>query len=63
MPRSRLVALELDAENINNDLIDYVKQSLYVMDDHHKIYLLKTNDCSQFEITKAIDFSHLEIFQ
>ena len=63
MPGSRLVAFEQDAENIQNDLTEQVKQSLYVMDDQQKIYLLQTNDLSEFEITRTIDFSHHNILQ
>ena len=33
------------------------------MDDLQKIYLLKTNDMSQFNVTKIIDFAHLDISQ
>ena len=33
------------------------------MDSLEKIYLLKTNDLSEFEITRTIDFSHLDISQ
>ena len=33
------------------------------MDSLEKIYLLKTNDLSEFEITRTIDFSHLGLYQ
>ena len=60
---SRVMTFELDAENINDDLTDKVQQSLYVMDDSQKIYLLKNNESSQFVITKTIDLSHHDILQ
>ena len=33
------------------------------MDSLEKIYLLKTNGLSEFEIIRTIDFSHLDISQ
>ena len=33
------------------------------MDSLEKIYLLKTNDLYEFEITRIIDFSHLGLHQ
>ena len=57
---SWLVALELDASNIQNDMDDDVPQSLFVMDDSQKIYWIKNEDAVKFVIKKIIDFSHHE---
>ena len=37
---------------------DGVTQSLFIMDDQQKIYLLKNQDNVRFTVNKVIDFSH-----
>ena len=53
-PNSFIMAIELDAENIQNDMLGIVEQSLFVVDDNHKVYQLRDKG-DQFEVLKTID--------
>ena len=54
---SWLVAFEADGECIENDIEEGVTQSLFVMDDQQKIYLLRNEDDVRFTVKHTIDFS------
>ena len=56
---SWIVAFELDGENIQNDIDndEVVAESLYIMDDQQKIYLVKNEDGVRFNVKKVIDFA------
>ena len=54
-----IVAFEPDNDNIQNDLKE-VPQSLFILDDHQKIILLKNEDNVRFEVSKVFDISHHE---
>ena len=60
---SWIVAFEADTECIENDLDEGAKQSLFVMDDQQKIYLLRNDLDDKFVAKKVIDFSHHNILQ
>ena len=56
---AQLVAFEADPDHIANDFDDeYCTQSLYIMDDMQKIYLLRNEDGIRFQLKKTLDFSH-----
>ena len=55
---SWIVAFEGDTENIENDLNEDARQSLFVMDDQQKIYLLRNDLDDKFVLKRTIDFSH-----
>ena len=63
MSGGRIAALESDGECIQNDIKKTVTQSLYIMDDEQKIYLLRNEDNVRYEIKKVIDFSNHNIPQ
>ena len=42
------MAFEIDNECIQNDMREGVKQSLFIMDNSQKIYLLKNEDNVKF---------------
>ena len=57
MAGGKLVAFESDGENIQNDFNANAKQSIFIMDDSQKIYLLKNEDGVKFFVKKVIDFT------
>ena len=57
-----IVAFELDNECILNDNLEHIKQSLYVMDNKTRIYLLQNTDNDRYTVTKTFNLSqHSEI--
>ena len=63
LPEGHIAAIEADGENIQNDLNDSVTQSLFVMNDQQKIYLIRNEDDLVFVCTKIIDFSFCQIIK
>ena len=53
-----MVAFEADSDCIQNDIVEGVTQSLIVVNDQQKIYLLVNDDNVRFVTKKVIDFSH-----
>ena len=52
------MALEPDGANIQNDMKEEnCTQSLYIMDDQQKIYLLQNDDDVSFKVSEVFDFS------
>lgn len=54
---SWIIAMESDANNIANDADQEVTNSLYIIDDQQKIYLLSNENEVRFNVKKMIDFS------
>ena len=54
---SWIVAIEPDSNNIANDAEEEVTNSLYILDDQCKIYLLSNEEEVRFTVKKMVDFS------
>ena len=52
-----ICAFEPDGEWIQNDVEEGATQSLFIVDDQQKIYLLRNEDHVKFSVKKTIDFS------
>ena len=52
---SWIVAMEIDCENIQNDALNNVEQSLFVVDDKQKIYQLRGEGGVKLVVTKTIE--------
>ena len=54
-----MVAFEADPDHFVNDFDDeHCTQSLYIMDEMQKVYLLRNTDGIRFIVEKTFDFSH-----
>ena len=54
LPNSWIIAMENDCENIQNDAFEPVEQYMFVVDDKHKIYHLKSGDGVKLVVSKKI---------
>ena len=63
MPGCLMTAFQIDQDNLQNDSLDYVKNSILILSDNEKVYHIVDEFDNGFEIEKIYDISAHQIEQ